>query len=211
MPLNLEPFSRTFESDTKRTKIAECIERYAPNNLPPGTDLLDLGCGNGYGLTVLRQKYQLAGEIMGLTINRKERKAARSRSLKVMRGDMHAMPFRSRRFGFIFTQDTLEHSISPYIALTEVNRVLKPGGLALLSIPVDTDQFDAWYHFWTPTSEQLTAFARKCGFEIVNMQRVFIVNGDFLVALICKIAEHDPQRVYEEALEHQNEDGKHQH
>lgn len=144
LALNNEPYSATFASPVKRQKIEDGITNFAPETLHDGARVLDLGCGDGYGFSVLKTRFGEKVNVVGLTINRAEMKAVRRQGLRAKRGDMHAMPFANNQFDFIFCQDTLEHSISPYIAVSEVNRVLKIGAKAVISIPSDHDQTDVW-------------------------------------------------------------------
>ncbi len=44
------------------------------------------------------------------------------------------MPYRNR-YDLIFLQEVLEHLVAPFIALTNINEMLKPGGYLYLTIP----------------------------------------------------------------------------
>lgn len=46
-------------------------------------------------------------------------------------GDMHALPWETDRFDFVFTDSTLHHSAFPLKVLGEVYRVLKEGGVCI--------------------------------------------------------------------------------
>ena len=52
--------------------------------------------------------------------------------------DIHKMPFEDNSFDVIFCNHVLEHVESDHIAMTEMKRVLKPGGWAILQIPIFT-------------------------------------------------------------------------
>lgn len=49
--------------------------------------------------------------------------------------DIHAMPFEDNRFDFVLCNHVLEHVDDDRIALNEIYRVLKPGGMAILQVP----------------------------------------------------------------------------
>lgn len=48
-------------------------------------------------------------------------------------GDAHRLPFESDKFDRILCTEVLEHLHSPHLAIAEMHRVLKPGGLLILS------------------------------------------------------------------------------
>ncbi|SFS11027.1 class I SAM-dependent methyltransferase [Sphingomonas jatrophae] len=54
--------------------------------------------------------------------------------------DLQAIPFPDATFDTIICHNVLEHVPDDHKALTEIARVLRPGGRALLSVPM----FDAW-------------------------------------------------------------------
>lgn len=49
--------------------------------------------------------------------------------------DIHRLSFPDAQFGTALVVETLEHVADPYVAIGEVHRVLRPGGIAILSIP----------------------------------------------------------------------------
>jgi SAM-dependent methyltransferase len=52
--------------------------------------------------------------------------------------DIHKMPFEDDQFDVIFCNHVLEHVDNDLIAMQEIKRVLKPGGWAILQIPIFT-------------------------------------------------------------------------
>lgn len=50
-------------------------------------------------------------------------------------GDIHTLPFLGQTFDIVVSVDTIEHSEEPARFLTEVSRVLRPGGVALIFTP----------------------------------------------------------------------------
>lgn len=53
----------------------------------------------------------------------------------VQRVDMLAMPFGPASFDFVIANHVLEHVDDDLMALAEIHRVLRPGGLAILQTP----------------------------------------------------------------------------
>lgn len=50
--------------------------------------------------------------------------------------DVRRLPFRDHAFGLVIASHVLEHVLEDHLALAEIHRVLAPGGLALLLVPV---------------------------------------------------------------------------
>lgn len=50
-------------------------------------------------------------------------------------GDAHALPFAGASFDSVVASQVFEHLHSPWLAATEVARVLRPGGALLVSVP----------------------------------------------------------------------------
>ena len=50
--------------------------------------------------------------------------------------DIHEIPFEANSFDVIFCNHVLEHVRDDHLAMTEMLRVLRPGGWAILQIPI---------------------------------------------------------------------------
>ncbi len=67
-----------------------------------------------------------------------------------MIGDLHALPLRSETTDIVLATEILEHCHSPEIAVSELHRILRPGGICILStrfiFPIHKDPED-YYRF----------------------------------------------------------------
>ncbi len=87
-------------------------------------------------------------------------------------GDMHQMPFNDEEYENVFCLHTLEHSISPYILLCEINRILKTGGYLIIIVPEAGCFWDFYpHHYFCPTVGQLWSLLHKTGFDIIETLR----------------------------------------
>lgn len=83
----------------------------------------------------------------------------------VCRTDMHSIPFEDNTFAFVYMRDSLEHSPDVPLALREVLRVLRPGGLVLVNSPIGMEQPT---HFTTFDHGDLELVVRCAGFQNVT-------------------------------------------
>lgn len=105
---------------------------YPDIEIPKGTGFcLDLGCGSGKH----RQQIEDAGyQWVGVDIDT-SRGAAR-----LIEGDAHSLPFKSGVFNLVWMNCVLEHVGNPWLALSEIHRVLaKRGVIAGVSGYLDPD------------------------------------------------------------------------
>jgi SAM-dependent methyltransferase len=109
--------------------VRECLGR----ELLMGPSLI-VGAGGPFEVSSLYPSFP--GELFALTSHAPEQQALRSLlGERALLGDMHEMPFPSGKFGFVYASCTLEHAISPYVALLECRRVLRPKELAYFTFP----------------------------------------------------------------------------
>jgi|GEM_PF-1603658 len=124
-----------------------------------GGFLLDVGCGDGYGIAVILEgfTYRL---LAGLDLSpQKLRIASRNlRDSRMILGDAETLPLGGNVFGAVFSLETLEHLPDPQRAMDEFARVLEPGGLLFISIPVSSALY-AW------AARKLMRFRRRGKFH----------------------------------------------
>jgi len=115
----------------------EHIERYKfASQFVKGMNVLDASCGAGYGSKMLAQT---AKQVHGIDISPEtisyasERYAGANIHYEVM--DIKELRFPSNHFDAVVSFETIEHVAFQKEFLDEVRRVLKPGGLLILSTP----------------------------------------------------------------------------
>ncbi|MBU0551373.1 methyltransferase domain-containing protein [Myxococcota bacterium] len=107
--------------DTMQLEIA------AP--LAAGRDALEVGCGTGL---ILRGLAREARHAIGVDISGGMLKQARARGLNVVQGSATELPFADASFDAVVSFKVLAHVEDIRAALSEVGRVLRPGGFAAL-------------------------------------------------------------------------------
>lgn len=113
--------------------------------LRPGERVLDVACGTGVVARLASQPVGAAGIVAGLDINPGMLAVARSTTPPGMAIDWHegsaaAMPLPDASFDAVLCQMGLQFVPDKQAALSEMRRVLAPGGRLILSVPGPTPQ-----------------------------------------------------------------------
>lgn len=122
-----EPFISNNLSFKKFILLQKNYFKFIPliNYLPSGRgDLLDLGCGN----EIYKQKI----ESLGYTWYGLDKYSV---SKNITNGDMEDIPFANSSFSVVFSSLSIQYANNPLIVISEVKRILKPGGLFLCCFP----------------------------------------------------------------------------
>jgi len=98
----------------------------------PGGRLLDVGCGNGERIELLRD---LGWTVKGIDLDSRAVAAARGRGLDAEIGELAAMNFPSDSFDAVLMSHVIEHVPHPADLLAECARILKPGGRMVILTP----------------------------------------------------------------------------
>jgi len=106
----------------------------AANILHPGQRLLDVGCGDGILGMLVRNRFE---EIYGVDISDKAIEVAQRRGIKAYKVNLNveALPFEDNYFDSITCLATLQLIYDINTMLREFNRVLKPDGELVLTVP----------------------------------------------------------------------------
>jgi len=123
-------------------------------------NVLDIGCGEGITLLLLKEK-GIKGT--GITLNKKDALKVFSKGNPVVIGDMHELPFKNESFDGVYSKDSFEHSFAPFIASKEFSRVLKKNGLLVLVMP-EKEWIKEEYHFHCFTPYQIKSLMEKNDF-----------------------------------------------
>jgi ubiquinone/menaquinone biosynthesis C-methylase UbiE len=118
--------------------------------------ILDIGCGTG----AMSQKLSPYGEVVSADFSPLALDFSKRRGLtELCAADAMRLPFRDRSFDVIVALDILEHLPDDQAALAEFQRVLKPGGRVIATVP-------AYRSLWSGHDVALMHFRRYVSREV---------------------------------------------
>lgn len=106
---------------------------YILDKYPDGGSVLDVGCTNGdFSKYLIKHNFDCSGlEFMDQAI-----KQSKKAGLHVTKGSfLNKFPYKDNSFNIVFAGEVIEHTVDDDFFLQEVRRVLKPGGLLILTTP----------------------------------------------------------------------------
>jgi malonyl-CoA O-methyltransferase len=146
----------TTEQEKKRIKLARSfgyasesydtsarLQRFSGKHLlpwlPNRNDLtvLDLGSGTGYFTDLLASKYE---HVIGLDLSRKMlqfSKEKRCKDISWIEADALSLPLKSNSVDFIYSNLVIQWCEPLEVAVSEMMRVLKPGGMLIFTTLMD--------------------------------------------------------------------------
>ena len=124
---------------------------------------LDVGCGS--------KPYESlypASEYIGLEFDTPENRENKQAEYFY---DGETFPFDGKKFDSLVANEVFEHVFNPDRFLQEIQRVLKPGGKLLLTMPFVWDEHEQPHDFARYSSFGIRHLLEKHGFEIVEQRK----------------------------------------
>lgn len=148
-------------------------------------EVLDVGCG--------RKPYRdltKASRYVGVDI---DTPTTRALAVADVFYDGGKLPFPDASFGGVICSQVLEHVFTPGMFLSEIHRVLRPGGRLLLATPLVWDEHEQPNDFARYSSFGLRDLLEKSGFQVVAQRKTcadFRVIVQLASAYLYKVTLH---------------------
>ena len=127
-------YAKTTLKDLKRHKL---MAKQLVEKIPANGKVLEIAPGPGYFCIELAKlgNYQITGLDISKSFVEIARKNAAAAGLKIdfRDGNASAMPFKENTFDFTFCQAAFKNFSEPVKAITEMYRVLRPGGVSVIA------------------------------------------------------------------------------
>ncbi|HUI44931.1 MAG TPA: methyltransferase domain-containing protein [Nitrospirota bacterium] len=125
--------------------------------------VLDVGCGQKPYEQLFR-----SSQYIGLEIDSPQNRQCKSADFYY---DGVTFPFSDNEFDSIVANEVFEHVFNPTEFLKEINRVLKPSGILLLTVPFCWDEHEQPYDYARYSSFGLVAIVEKNGFKVISKRK----------------------------------------
>jgi MPBQ/MSBQ methyltransferase len=171
--------------------VHEMVKWAALDKLPPGTTLLDVGCGIGGSSRILARDYGFA--VTGITISPQQVKRAQELTPPGVNAqfavdDAMALSFPDASFDIVWSIEAGPHMPDKAVFARELMRVLKPGGVLVVADWNQRDDRLKPLNFWEkPVMRQLLdqwshpAFSSIEGFSEL-LEETKLVEGKVITA-----------------------------
>ena len=153
-------------------------------DLPADARILDVGCGDGFHLNLLKKYGAKSWTLEGIDIDARAAVMAEKSGLKIHTGSVEKLDLPENAFDLAFMIQTIEHVEKPEKVLSAVRKILKPNG-KLVIVTDNTDSIDFtlfkgsyWggYHFprhWNLFNQKsLAKLAGKTNFEVEKLATI---------------------------------------
>lgn len=172
----------------RRELIHIFIKKYINN--PKNLKILDVGCGTG----ALMKELSIYGEVYGVDFSDQAIDFCKSRGINnVQKSGIEKIPHPDNYFDIVLALDVLEHIPDDMTGLSEIHRVLKPGGSVIIFVPTFkflwgvTDVISQHYRRYT--KPELLSKVQKTDFKVVYSSyfNFFLFFPIYFSRLIVKI------------------------
>lgn len=140
---NKVKIAQSFGSASESYDISARLQRFSGKHLMPwlpnrnDLTVLDLGSGTGFFTDLLASSYQ---QVIGLDLSKgmlRFAKENRNKDITWLEADVHKIPLKDESVDFIYSNLVIQWCDPLDLAITEMLRVLKPGGLIIFTTLVD--------------------------------------------------------------------------
>ncbi|HEY9480755.1 MAG TPA: class I SAM-dependent methyltransferase [Candidatus Paceibacterota bacterium] len=178
----------------ERRELIKTLRRLAPHITGK---ILDVGCGH----RPYKEVFSAASSSVGMEYDTPKNRA-RFKEIDVWYSG-GAFPLDGTSFDSVIMTEVMEHVFEPDQILSEVNRVLRPGGIVLLSAPFAWDEHEQPYDYARYSSFGFKHLLTKHGFEVVehikstaDIRVIFQLTGCYVHKKLSWIKSYYPRILF---------------
>ncbi len=154
-------------------------------NIQSEDQVLELGFGAGRAIELVARQVP-NGHVSGIDISRamvqsashRNGQAIREGRITLQQGDLMTLPFPDNQFDKVFSIQTLYFWSDPSYTLSEIFRVLKPGGMLVVTLStgkvdskVDSNEVTGLEQYQQLLEEQIVPVMKQIGFTSVSIEQ----------------------------------------
>ena len=167
----------------RRRIIESLVEEICSNIDAANPRILDVGCGTGANLKMLAR----FGHAEGVDVSQQAVSFCHERGLESVKlGALEELPYDDESFDLVTALDVIEHLDDDVAGLSEIRRVLRPGGFVLIFVPAFMFlwgvQDDVSNHRRRYTLTSLLNAIRAAGFSV---ERASYANAAFFFPVLA--------------------------
>jgi SAM-dependent methyltransferase len=160
----LQVTAHAYLADQRQAASADSLRlaSWLPKDLG---DTLEIGCGYG---VLARTFIGRTRSYAGLDLTEEQARAIIRLGGSGVVGDIHDLPFGDGSFDIVVGDNVVEHALDPERVLSEVRRVLRPGGRAFFVVPLDYlgPDYRNEAHFWKADERSIRAALAEAGLKV---------------------------------------------
>lgn len=147
--------------------------------LPDKGKLLDIGCGYGHFIEIMKRQ---GWSVYGIDLSPKVLLYAKEKGLDVLETSIDDVSFPDEYFDVVTAFYVLEHVTNPLHVLKNMYKMLKPCGILVLRVPhttpiirilsffrIKNNLYDTPYHLFDYSPEIIIQLLKKAGFSSVKV------------------------------------------
>jgi len=177
------------EVDETHVRLREIV---AGLNIAPGATVLDVGCGTGVLLPLLRESMNGDGHVVALDFSGEMLKRAlgKGQPAVYVQGEAESLPLPEGVFDWVFCNAVFPHFADKLCALAEISRVLRAGGRLVICHAFSRQAINEFHrstggvvaHDAIPDGEEMLHLLREAGLVETQVRD----EPDRYLALACR-------------------------
>ena len=198
------------ESNWRLNDRALALVEWTRDLIGPGQLAVELGCGNGYLLSALKESHGC--DVLGIEPSEMAAQQGRERGLDVVCGNIETVKL-ARPARLVVLSHVLEHLHEPVETLTKCRDLLEDSGFLWIEVPNiltphPAKRLSSWLqfeHLWYFSPQSLTALLARSGFRAIRTDgRGYVrILAECAVPVAEKYEGHDYLSVWAAVVGHE--------